>query len=93
MVVTTAIKFYDWMPLLDVTRQAVLSEKWKITAVKKLATNKRYLKTFNGLGNAELNSEQYKQLEDFVCCLYGRSKYKSVNTLRHDLYLEKSNVI
>ena len=56
-----------------------------ITAVKMFASNKGYIKTINELSRTELNSKKYKQLEEFVFCLYGRSKHKCVNTLRLDI--------
>ena len=63
MAVTTEMQLYDWIPLLDVTAQAVLSENEKSLLLKNLQPIKdTSIKTFNWIDSAELNSEQYKQL-------------------------------
>ena len=63
--------------------------KGKITVLKKFRKDSGYCKTFASLGSLNLENDFHDGIEQFVCCLYGRPKYTSVDKLRYDLCLEK----
>ena len=57
--------------------------------------NPKFFNTFSQLGSTWLPSDQVqKELEEFVCLLYGskRSKIRTVNEMRHRLYKQKFEV-
>lgn len=37
----------------------------------------------------KVQEKTYKDLESFVCCMYGKPSYSSVNKLRYDIFMQK----
>ena len=69
---------------------ASFSGKGKVNPLKKLKKNKTALKALGGLGcSGEICEEQLKDVEQFVCDMYGNGQSNSVNEARLEKFLEK----
>ena len=67
-----------------------LHETWKSCSIESSLKKKNFLFTFRSLGQAsEIEDTAFNELEQFVCCMYGKPKYSSVNKLRYDLFIQK----
>ena len=62
----------------------------KVSPLKVLEKRSQFISTFRALGQiTEVQTKTFKELEQFVCCMYGKPKYASINKLRYDLLLQK----
>ena len=62
----------------------------KVAPLKVLEKRRNFLSTFHSLGQTiEAQETIINELEQFVCCMYGKPKYTSVNKLRYDLFIQK----
>ena len=62
----------------------------KVAPLKVLEKRKYFLSTFRSLGQAsEIEETAFNELEQFVCCMYGKPKYSTVNKLRYHLFIQK----
>ena len=64
--------------------------KGKMRPYKLLKSSSDWWSIFQEIGaSLDISSQLLSSLERFVCSLYGRPTYKSVNRLRHDLVMER----
>jgi hypothetical protein len=62
--------------------------KGKKGPFKVMLSNPQFTTFFQGFGNTLdwLNDENFTQLQQFVCAMYGKPNYSNTNSLRHDLF-------
>ena len=62
----------------------------KVAPLKVLEKRRNFLPTFHSLGQTiEVQETIINELEQFVCCMYGKPKCTSVNKLCYDLFIQK----
>ena len=62
----------------------------KVAPLKGLAKRSQFIFTFRALGQStEVQTKTSNELGQFVCCMYGKPKYASVNKLRYGLCVQK----
>ena len=62
----------------------------KVAPFKVLEKRSEFFSTFRALGGSiDILPETFDEVEKFVCCMYGKPKYDSVNKLRYDLFTQK----
>ena len=69
---------------------ASFSRKGKVNPLKKLRKNAMTIKVFSELGEKEtVDKKQIRDIEKFVCEMYGRKQIDSVNDARLEIFLKK----
>ena len=70
--------------------QVHLPSRGKVAPLQILEKRSQFISTFHALGQStEVQTKTFNELEQFVCCMYGKPKYASVNKLRYDLFMQK----
>ena len=65
-------------------------QRGKVTPLKVLEKRSQFIATFGALGqDIDIQATTFNELEHFVCCMYGKPKYSSINKLRYDLFMQK----
>ena len=65
----------------------------KVGPVRLLEKHEEFVSTFVQLGeHPECSDQLLTEIEQFVCCMYGKPKYEDVNKLRFDTFCKKSEV-
>ena len=66
------------------------SRRGKITPLKVLEKFPEFMDVFDGLGgNIKSSAKLLDDLERFVCCMYGKAQFSSVNKFRYDSFSQK----
>ena len=62
----------------------------KVAPLKVLEKRPQFISTFRTLGKStEAQTKTFNKLEQFVCFMYSKPKYASINKLRYDLFMQK----
>ena len=68
-------------------------KKGKVRPLDMMVKNSKLVECFSRLGDHEnLDDAMNSGMEEFVCTLYGRRKFTSVNKARRDIFDEKFDV-
>ena len=68
---------------------SAFASKGKVKPLNLMKTNSDYVSLFCSLGEDEhVNDDLYKDIEKFVCHLYGKKNESSINNLRYHLYCQ-----
>ena len=65
--------------------------KRKVIALNAFQKHTAFQEAFCALGSPALSTQVANQLEHYVCCLYGRPKFKDINQARFELLKQKFN--
>jgi len=68
---------------------AAFSRKGKLSALKVLEKDNKLQETFGKLGEEDINSETFEQLELLACRMYGMKKINSINEVRLEKFAQK----
>ena len=67
-----------------------LVRRGKVTPLGYIEKHQEYLPVFGNLGKDTYAHENlFRDLERFVCCMYGKSKYTDANKFRYDTFAQK----
>lgn len=65
--------------------------KGKIAPLKVVEKNPNFVSVLSRLGQEHVCSEELlEEVEEFVCAIYGKPKYKDINKLRYDCFCKKN---
>ena len=62
----------------------------KLTTKKTLDAHPEFQSSLISLASStEVSEQTFNELEQFVCCIYGKSNYKDINKLRYDMFKQR----